>query len=68
MTNQANQILADVAAKFAKSSVATLELVLSQAGRLDSRITRLAAAELASRQTVTDEELAAELAAMKAEG
>ena len=68
MANKANQILADVAAKFAKSSDQTLELVLSQAGRLDSRITRLAAAELASRQTVTDEELAAELAAMKAEG
>ncbi len=68
MTKQEKQLLNQAAAMFAKSSDATLELVLSQAGRLDIRLTRLAAAELASRQTVSDAEIIAEIADMEAEG
>ena len=68
MTKQEKQLLNQAAAMFAESSDATLELVLSQAGRLDIRLTRLAAAELASRQTVSDAEIIAEIADMEAEG
>jgi hypothetical protein len=66
-TPRETQILRQAADMIQNSSESQLELIIGTP-RLDVRIRRLAAAELASRQTVSEEEIAAEMAAMEAEG